>query len=370
MQRLTVQSLISLGIPTKVQLCEDDPRFYSMINLFQERALDYGRWWGTTQLAQFCIQPNCGQACIVLPREVAVIEAATMSGVPVNVQNMWGQFVRPHVPSECGCGSSNGSACDGNVGVGRCRCGCACGPVQMQDEGMVASYNVTATGDKIRFFASNAADIGKSIIVQGYSAAGVWVRTNIDGIVQDGERVTFQSVFPLAATTVNTWAAGSPTGIIKEETKYRVLAFAVDADDNERQIGDYQANETHPTYIKKRIVNSWARGACGDPNQTLRAIVSLQHVPVSQPNDALLFTSASAYRFGVQAELFYDNNDTVQGDAMFYGRDDVPRNGRGVLRSVKLSGALPTLQNELRKMTGDVSSVSVKRDGVSLVGFV
>ncbi len=365
MQRLTVDSLIRAGLPAKVNLCEDDPRFFAAVNSFQERALDYGRWWGTTQLAQFCVQTTCGQACIVLPREVAVVEAASLNGIPVNVQNMWGQFIRPHVPSACGCGSSSGAGCNG-YSYGTCRCGCACGPVQMQDEGLVASYGVTAAEDYIRFYPASTADVGKKIIVQGYDLNNIWVRSEIDGVVQDGEEVTL--ALPFAVTT-RQWAVGAPSAIIKEVTAYRVLAFAFNGTD-ERQIADYQASETNPTYRKQRITNGWARSACGATGSTLRAIVSLQHVPVSIPNDSLLFTSLNAYRFGVQAEVAYDNNNVELGDALFYGRDSMSRNGRGVLRTVKLGGAIPTLQNELRKQTGDVTSVSVRRDGLSLAGFV
>jgi hypothetical protein len=368
MMRLRYADIQNSRIPAKVGVCADSATLLGWANGFQARALVYGRWWGTTQLAQFCVTPSsCGGTCIVLPREVAVIEAANINNVPMSVAgSAWGQFIRPHlsVGQSGSCGSSASMPC---TDVQRCGCGCGCGLVpNMEDEGLVPSYGVTASGDYIKLYATNAADNGKKVVVQGNNANGVWVRSSIDGTVQDGEQVTITTAGVL---TTNTWAAGAPYSLYKEATSYRVLMFAVDTDGNERAIGEYQASETNPTYRKMRV--PWLRcssGAC-DNNQTVRAIVSLQHVPITGDNDWLLFTNLAAYSDGILAEKFYEAGDQPQGDAYFFGMPKPSRNARGVLRHAVGMGALSLLESELRKQTADKSVVRMQRDGLYMQGF-
>lgn len=367
MQRLRYTD-VAQNVYQQAGVCSDSPDLLRWTNRFEQRALNYGRWWGSTQLAQFCIQTHCGQACVVLPREVAVIEAASLAWLPVNVQNMWGQFIRPHVPLACG-GNSSGVPCSTGV---VCHCGCGCGVIQMQDEGMVPTFGVTAAGEKIRFY-FNPADVGKKIVVQGNDSNGVWVRTEFDdGMVQDGEQVTLATTGGQYYTDTSTeWAVGSPTQLYKEVTSYNVIAWGLNSDgDTTRQLANYQPDEVNPTYRKVRIVGAPRRGRCGTPNLTLRAIVSLQHVPMRNANDWCLFTNLAAYADGIMSEKLRENLAFAEADAYFFGTPKPARNGRGVLRVSVGTGAIPLLESELRKQTGDTSSVLVQRDGLVLNGFV
>lgn len=366
MMRLRYADIQNSRIPAKANVCADSDVLMGWTNGFQERALVYGRWWGTTQLAQFCITgSSCGGACIVLPREVAVIEAANLNGGPMSVAgSSWGQFIRPHLSvGQCGSGSS--LPCTDVQGFG-CSCGCGCGYASIEDEGLTPTYAVTTEGDRIKLYATNAADNGKKVVVQGNNANGVWVRSSIDGTVQDGEQVTITTAGVL---TTNTWAVGAPYSLYKEATSYRVLMFAVDTDGNERAIGEFQASETNPTYRKMRVPRlGCSSGAC-DGNRTLRAIVSLQHVPITGDNDWLLFTNLAAYSDGILAEKYYEAGDQVQGDAYFFGLAKPARNARGVLRHAVGMGAIPLLESELRKQTADKSVVRMQRDGLYMQGF-
>jgi hypothetical protein len=352
-----------------VDMCPDDPRLIELVNGFEQRAAAFGRWWGSTQLVQFCVTgSDCG-ACIVLPPQVATIEAANLNGVPVNVQgSSWGQFLRPHLyPAQCnGSSFANNLPCTG-VQNFRCGCGCGCAGVpQLQDEGLVASYSVTLSGDRIKLYATNAADVGLKVVVQGNDSNGIWVRTTIDGTVQDGEQVTLSLTGTLTNTT---WGAGAPFLAYKEATSYRVLMFAVDSDDNERQLAEYGPSETNPTYRKVRIPG--LRGTCGTGNLTFRTLVSLQPGTVTGPNDWLLFADAlPAYSDGLMAEKLYRNLETVAADSYFFGNPRPARNARGVLRHSMGMGALGYLESNLRKYTADKTAVRVQRDGLALQGFV
>lgn len=360
-QRLRVKNLREGRILAALNVCETDERIPQWANGFQERALVRGRWFGTTQLMRLCLTDSC---CVILPREVAVIEAANLDHHPLGMGNAWYQFIKPH--SECSSSrSSSGSPCSGPQLA--CAC-CGCSQRVMEDKGTVASFaTTTGTNQKIRAYPGNAVDVGKKIIFQGYDKNGNWVRTVSGGVVIDGESVTLALPF---ATTTTIWNPGAPTAVIKDPTSYRVLVYSVDATSGEESaIADYQPSETEPMYRMVQIEG--CNDTCGGTGtKTLLAIVSLQHIPATVDNDWLLFTNREAYKFGMMAEKYYEEGNMLLGDAYFFGRDRNARNARGVLRHTYGEGAIPLLEAELRKQTGDQSVVDMKFNTLNLAGFV
>jgi hypothetical protein len=363
-QRLTLGRLryTKNGRPSRISVianvCPDDDRIADWVNGFQERALNYGRWWGTTQLARLCVSSGCN---ITLPREVAVIEAANLNGSPMSMGNSWNPFVRPHSP------------CSGDGW--RCRC-CGCSSrFTLQEKDPAASFaTTTGTNKKIRVY-SNVADNGKKIVFQGYDSNGIWVRTFYDGAVQDGEQLTLTAPYTDTATvwgpSPNRQCVGAPVRVIKELTNYRLLVYSVNTDnDTMIQIAEYQAGETNPSY---RVVSipGFRQGpnSCGCETSTLSCIVSLQHIPVINDTDFLLFQNPGAYMDGVIAEKYYEAGEFAMADAYFFGRQKSPSNNRGAMRVINQGGAIPSLQAELRKMTGDVTAINIQYGGVNLAGF-
>lgn len=368
MPRLTFNSIKTSRIPILANVCPDDPndpRLAQWVSSFEERASNQGRWWGTTQLAQFCITSGCK---IVLPREVAVVEAASLNGVPMNVRNQWYQFVRPHI--DC----SRFTTPSGFVSPfgGMCNCGCGCGPATIEDSNVVASFaTTTGNNQKIRTYPGGTSDVGKKIIYQGYDKNNIWVRTEVDGAFIDGEQVILAQPF---VDTVTIWGSGAPTAVIKDETDYRVLVYSVDQTNAlEIQLAEYQPSETLPSYRTMTIPGYRHRGGFGTScctQDSLLAIVSLQPQPIKNGNDFLLFTNLSAYSDGVQSEKFRESGDYAAANAFFFGTPAPARNGRGVARVNIQSGAIPQLVAELRKNTGDRTSANVDRDGIDLCGFI
>lgn len=359
-QRLTLKNIRDdLRIAPVLNVCGDDARIPGWLNNFQEKAWQRGRWWGSTQLVRFCIT-DC---CVVLPREVAVIEAAKLDGVPLGMGNSWYQFIKPHDPCDNGT-SSSGAPC---TGPSLCSC-CGCSHMTMEDRGTVASPSVTSgTNNRIRFYPGNAVDVGKKIIVQGYDNNGNWVRSTVGGVRVDGEEVTLALPF---VDTVTIWNPGAPTGIIKDPTEYPVLMYAVDATSgDEVSLASYQPSETNPMY---RMVNipGCNSGCSSNGTKTLMAIVSLQHIPITADNDWLMFSNLSAYKAGMMAEKYYEEGNFELGDAYFFGNPRPSRNGRGILRHTFGMGALPMLEAELRRMTGDVTSINVQYSTLNLAGFM
>lgn len=360
--RLRVANLRGSHISDSLNVCSDDDRIPVWASMFQERALNYGRWWGTTTLMRLCLTTS---GCIILPREVAVIEAANLNGVPMRMGNMWYQFVKPHTSCTSSPSSSGAPCSPANFA---CSC-CDCKNLVLEDRGTVASFSTTVSGQKIRVYPGNAEDVGKEIIIQGYDSNGVWVRSGPTSARIDGEKVTLAMPF---VDTTTVWGVGAPTAVIKDPTEYRVLLYALDTTTgDEFALAQYQPSETEPMYRMVSIpgYNDTNCGCTQSSTKTLLAVVSLQHIPLEADEDWLLLTNLAAYKQGMLAEKAYEDGNMELGDRLFFGGVMPPRNGRGILRSTRTMGCIPMLEAELRKMTGDQSVVNIQYSTLNLSGF-
>lgn len=346
MPRLRLKNLMdNSDFMSDLNICPDDARLAQWVNAFELQALPYGRWWGTTQLYQSC---NVSSGCMVLPRGIATIEAVKIGGRSMRFANTFGDYLREHSPWES-CGSS-------------CDC-CGCEPMGIREAGTSPTFlTTTGTNKKIRAYLSKTADIGKKIILQGYDSDGIWVRTTIDGVVQDGEELTLASPY---VDSVTIWGAGNPVGVMKEETSYAVSLYSVDQDSAaEVKLAEYQATETEPSYRRVQL-----NAGCSSGCSSLMAIVSLDQVTIRHENDWLLFSNMEAYRQGLQSIRYRKEGNQALADAYFFGSNRSSKNARGVLRYSEGMGALPILRAELRKYTSDRTEVSIQQDGLDLRGF-
>lgn len=347
MARLRLKNLQdNSDILADLNICSDDPRLAQWVNAFELQALPYGRWWGTTQLIQVCTVSN---GCLVLPRGVATIEAVSVGCRSIRPGNIFGDFIREHMPW------GGGSACS---------C-CGCESVGMSEGGMVPSYGTTSgVNSKIRLYPTNAADVGKKVIIQGNDKNGLWVRRTIDGAVGDGEQVTLALPY---VDTVTIWGPGAPMAVMKELTSYPVQMFAVEQTTLvETQLAEYQPTETEPEY--RRV---YLRGTCETSEcNSLRAVVSLDHVPVRSANDWLLFSNLEAYRNGMMSIRYRKEGNQQLADAYFFGTERRSKHMRGPLRYAEGMGALPILRAELRKYTGDKTEIAIQHSGLDLRGFM
>lgn len=360
-QRLTYSDIKNSRIPSLCGYNPDDPRLLQNCNSFQERAWGLGRWWGTTALLRFCIRDSC----ITLPRQVAVVEQAKLNDNPIRTHNAWYEFVRFH--QTCDAHGMWDLSTAPNFGGG-CGC-CGCGHVNAEDVDSVCSFSSTLGSNcKIRSYLGNISDAGKKITFQGYDKNGIWVKTSPGGVFQDGETVTLASPF---VNTVTVWGPGSPVAVRKDTTNTRVLVYSVDATTglNEIQLADYQSDETKPMYRRLRI-NGMPRQTNPACVSTLLCIVSLQHIPIVNDNDWLLFQNLPSYEDGVRAVKFREDGNVAEADAFMFGTQKPSQSSRGASRIINCSGAIPLLQQELQKMTGQKTTVRSNHTGVLLVGFM
>lgn len=357
---LTWSDIEASRIPTTLGVCPGDSRLKQWFNEAEDRMLSQGRWWGSVRRTQFCVQSGC----IVFPREIATIEQIALCGNPIRITNNWYNFSRLLTRVES-CDS-----CEGSSG--------ACGHLHAEDHNTVASYATTiGTDKKIRTYLTNVGDVGKTIIYQGRDSNGIWVRTLIDGVMSDGEEVTLVNPF---VDTVTVWGSGAPVAVIKEATVGRLLVYSV-VGSTERALAGYQPSETHPMY-RSMLIPGFCNVHCcnctedadGNENRTITAIASLQHVPIETDNDWLIFQNLSAYKEAMIAVVAWEDNNDAKGNYHFFGTQASSRNARGVMRVVNRGGAIPLLQSELRKMTGDRVTTNVYLDETNrlqndLIGF-
>lgn len=354
-QKLLVSDLQSSRIPTALNICPDDERFFAWLNEAENLMLNQGRWMGSVVEAQFCVLDHC----LVWPRQVAAIEQIMVCGKPIPIQNAWYAYTRQIAQLH---------ECAGCHGFGRFHSS-GCQHMQMQmKETPACSFATTIGANKlIRSYPGSGADIGKTIIYQGKDSNGIWVRSTIDGVVQDGEQVTLSLPF---VDTVTTWGPGSPQAVVKEVTTARVLVYEYDTVTHlERALADYEPGETRPSYQVSYIPGLRGEGGChncstaGDTTRkTVTALVSLQHVELSSPGDWLILQNLSAYKAAMIAVKAWEEGDAAKGNYYFYGTESAPKNARGGLRVVNRGGAIPLLQAELRKQTGDRTNAYIYLD--------
>lgn len=361
-QRLIVADLKlpSARIAEAVNVEPSDPRFLAWLNQAEEMMANQGRFFGSTVEVQFCIDYT---GCFTLPREVASLERIAVNGQNVEVQNGWFPFTRMlgNVPQ---CGGCTGST---TSNTGCTSSNCSCGHLQMtQKEGTVASYNRTRGADKrLRAYPTDVGDVGKHITFQGYDSDNIWVKTEVDGVLVDGERLTL--AFPFA-TTATEWAPGSPLAVVKDVTLRRVLVYEYDTGTGaEVGVGDYWPGETNPSYrvgylpgLGTAELSGCTTGNAG--TRTLTALARLWHVELVSDGDWLLLQNRTAYKQAMVAVKAYEEGDVAKGDYYFYGTQASSRNARGVTRVVNRMGAVPLLNAELRTNSSDRVNAFVLAD--------
>lgn len=360
-QKLLVSDLQNSRVPASLGICPTDERFYQWLNEAENLMLGQGRWYGSVQEAQFCVESGC----ITWPRQVATVEQIQVCGHPIPVEGPWYPFTRlvGGMHSCPGC-SSSGSNLPGRCGGRR-----LCDHLRMEVRAATVPTFATTRGTNkvIRSYPTNSADVGKKLIFQGRDTNGIWVRTNIGGAIADGEQVTLALPF---VDTVTVWGPGSPQAVIKDATSYRVLVYEYDTvAATERQLAEYEPGETRPDYRVGYIHGMRGNGGCGgctgdsdDARTTVTALVSLQHIDVVGPDDWLILRNLSAYKAAMMAVKAWEEGDAARGNFYFYGTESAPKNGRGALRVVNRGGAIPLLQAELRKNTSDRVTAAIYTD--------
>src|SRR5262249_32957836 len=139
---------------------------------------------------------------IVLPGIVAALEGVRGCGRAQFVRGAWYEFLPTWNPREAQCGWLTAFV-----------------PFDT-----VPTFD-TIHGTKIlRIYPGAPSDIGKKLTFFGQDKNGLWVRSVIDGVYQDGEQVTLADPF---VDTVTEWS--TIAGVQKDVTDEQVLVYAHDS---------------------------------------------------------------------------------------------------------------------------------------------
>lgn len=323
-------NLISLGdlksgeLPSLINLCKDDPRFTMKVNRALEFLLNCGSFWGTTRLAHFCVQDGC----IVLPACLATIEAVRNCDRAVTIQSNWYRMLWGH----------GGHGC------------CGDGMYDFEYIDQVPSFNQLCAARVLRSFVADSTDYGKKIKFLGYDKNKRWVRTRQNGLMKDGEVVTFASPF---VDTQTEWT--SVTNAIKDETDDTVTVFSKALNEDVlHAFATYEYWETKPSYqrfrLHERIWNNANNGCC--LNGTVEAEVKLAYIPVKYDDDLLPITNRIGMEMAVTGVKALDDGDLGRSDLLLFGDQ---RNKR--------LGAIAMLNQEIRTNTADRTATAVRVGG-------
>lgn len=271
-----------------LNLCEDDPRIDAIINRAQEYAVIHSRGEVLHQRIAICVDNNC----IVWPRQVASVTDMSLCSQVIPLRNQWYEFLQDGV----------------GVYVGQGTCESA-----GHDRGDVCSFaDIRGTNKKLKLYLDVSEDAGKYLWAYGLNQNGIWLRTDIDGEIRDGERI------PLVQGQISQNFFQALQRTRKDVTKGRVMVYEVDTVTLlERPLAIYEPDEVNPVY-RTTLLRGAGRcpgAGCGG-KATVVAMVKLEFIPAKHDDDLMLVPSRTALRFLVSAMLKFDNSQEQTGLAL------------------------------------------------------
>ena len=281
--RLTLGQVRNTMIPKVLNLCDNDSSglLAKYLNEAVMRLLPKGKWRGTLARYKFCT----AEACITLPRQIESVEAFAICRDPGMIRSQWYEFM--------------------DYGPGQIKYD-DCGPDMLVDRGLACAFDdIVTTGSKIRVYCDLAADVGKTILLQGWNSDANWVLTNTSadactaGTVRNGELVTL--AMPYVETTT-TWLKGGLAAVQKDTTCGPVRLYESPVSGAIRPLAIYEPDETLPEYRRYMIPGIATRAQCCNTTDAscekkwVTVLGKLAFVPVSKDTDFLLIGNIPALK--------------------------------------------------------------------------
>lgn len=278
--RLRLYDLRLSRLPSLVGKCQSDvPEIADYVNTAQRRLLyakeagDEG-WWGTW--AEIVFNVSRSKPYITLPRSVARIELAALCDRPVPVQNQFYEYLsfgNGRLPKQF-------ITCENLITQGYTR------------NNSATFVDLSSAPQKIRVYATNAADYTRRVFIQGVDNNGETVYS-IDGLNRvQGVFVVMDSPFVDTVTQFN-----QITGIQKDATVGQVQIFQVDPSTGEEVLLLTMEPSEETAWYRRYYFDNLPNNCCySGSEQTLQitAIAKLELIPVICDTDYTLLQNMEA----------------------------------------------------------------------------
>jgi hypothetical protein len=262
----------------------DDAVVPARINEACERFFVSGRWKGMIVEVDL----DASQGYITLPRRCEAILGVTMDKAPRTPFSRWYSFV-PGGPGQV---TSSGH----------------CGPDLILDAGdhhpvfRDPPYDVFRLRVKVPSVLDRNA--GDYVVLKGADADGnsVFAADGSEGLLLN---LTTDS-------NTSTQYFSSVTGVLKPLTNGYLSLWAVNANGEETQIGEYEPGETNIGYRRYTIVR-----ANSAQSPVVRALCKRRFVPVTSENDDIIPDNMGALKLGLISLKYEDTNDLERATEYF-----------------------------------------------------
>ena len=275
--------------------CGNSTEFISLVNKATRMLLKRGNFYGTVQPIVCAAYGNT----VTWPNYVGSILAMNVCGRHVDLYNHWYKFMPydEHRHREWAWAYEQA------------------GRVYQHGE-LRADFNATSPVFNqldplypmpLRIYIDNPTDAGKTITILGKDANGQIINTlRQDGTWQDGLVVTL--AYPFTDTPVSFQIV---TRVVKPVTNGVVRGFAIDtANSVLRDLAYYRPTDTNPDYVVSHLQG---RKHCPSAPYRVEALVKLQFVPVSNPQDLVLIEDADALTDMVSAIKLKEAGEIDEG---------------------------------------------------------
>ena len=294
MRILRLKDVRQSRIPEAIGTCASDGgKLLEIVNEAQQRLVFAGGetgWWGSWVKMVFTVTGTT-DPFITLPRNIARLINMDICRHPVRIQNEFYEFLE--------------------AGVGL-QPGCECNALETYDRGMFPTFSdIVPPNKRLRFYITDAADIGRRVLVQGTDQNGTTIYS-LDGVDEvTGLYLAFTQPFvdtPFNITTL--------TGLQKDFTVGQVRVFEVDTVTGvSRLILTMEPSEEVAGY-RRYFLNGLPANCCGStlpvpPTTQVTAMAKLALIPVAVDPDYFVIQNLAALKEECQAVRFSEMDDST-----------------------------------------------------------
>lgn len=275
-------------------VCTTSQDFADILNDSTQALMERGSFWNTLRILRGCIY----NGCITWPRQVGTVLAFDRCGQSVPPKNQWYGFdaVLPdHVHHWNRFGSFP----------------CA-HDLALVDRGTSPVFNQIPCllPRFLRFYITQASDVGKTITIFGKVGGIELLTTRSDGTIQPGLVVSL--ALPFVQTTV---AFDNVERVIKDVTDGPVYGYQFDGI-NLFPLATYAPTETLPDYRTSRIQHSGCGVNCNHWPAQISAFIKLEFIPVVHDDDEVQIDNLEAQALAIQSIKLSDAFDSAGAETM------------------------------------------------------